>query len=86
PREGGGNSPGQPGKNTGGGGGGRGGDHARGGKNRRTRGGFAEGGNRTRGGEMMSSIAMNRQFEAQIKMMKTAEDISDAGNRLLRGS
>ncbi|EEY2090893.1 flagellar biosynthesis protein FlgF, partial [Escherichia coli] len=24
--------------------------------------------------------------EAQIKMMKTAEDISDAGNRLLRGS
>ncbi|EEG9575313.1 flagellar biosynthesis protein FlgF, partial [Escherichia coli] len=23
---------------------------------------------------------------AQIKMMKTAEDISDAGNRLLRGS
>ncbi|EHN2564588.1 flagellar biosynthesis protein FlgF, partial [Escherichia coli] len=22
----------------------------------------------------------------QIKMMKTAEDISDAGNRLLRGS
>ncbi|EFK7288911.1 flagellar biosynthesis protein FlgF, partial [Escherichia coli] len=25
-------------------------------------------------------------FEAQIKMMKTAEDISDAGNRLLRGS
>ncbi|WP_283937065.1 flagellar basal body rod C-terminal domain-containing protein, partial [Escherichia coli] len=36
--------------------------------------------------EMMSSIAMNRQFEAQIKMMKTAEDISDAGNRLLRGS
>ncbi|EET1554599.1 TPA: flagellar basal body rod C-terminal domain-containing protein, partial [Escherichia coli] len=27
-----------------------------------------------------------RQFEAQIKMMKTAEDISDAGNRLLRGS
>ncbi|HBN2098975.1 TPA: flagellar biosynthesis protein FlgF, partial [Escherichia coli] len=23
---------------------------------------------------------------AQIKMMKTAEDLSDAGNRLLRGS
>jgi flagellar basal-body rod protein FlgF len=35
---------------------------------------------------MMSSIAMNRQFEAQIKMMKTAEDLSDSGNRLLRGS
>jgi flagellar basal-body rod protein FlgF len=35
---------------------------------------------------MMSSIAMNRQFEAQIKMMKTAEDISDSGNRLLTGS
>ena len=36
--------------------------------------------------EMVSSIALNRQFEAQIKMMKTAEDLSDSGNRLLRGS
>lgn len=36
--------------------------------------------------EMVSSIALNRQFEAQIKMMKAAEDLATAGNRLLRGS
>jgi flagellar basal-body rod protein FlgF len=37
-------------------------------------------------GEMVASIALNRQFEAQIKMMKAAEDMATAGNRLLRGS
>ncbi|EMH4164223.1 flagellar basal body rod protein FlgF [Pluralibacter gergoviae] len=37
-------------------------------------------------GEMVSSIALNRQFEAQIKMMKAAEDLANAGNRLLRTS
>jgi len=36
--------------------------------------------------EMVSSIALNRQFEAQIKMMKAAEDLATAGNRLMRGS
>lgn len=36
--------------------------------------------------EMVSSIALGRQFEAQIKMMKTAEDLANAGNRLLRVS
>ncbi|HAT1571490.1 TPA: flagellar basal body rod protein FlgF [Kluyvera cryocrescens] len=36
--------------------------------------------------EMVSSIALNRQFEAQIKMMKAAEDLATAGNRLIRGS
>lgn len=36
--------------------------------------------------EMVSSIALNRQFEAQIKMMKAAEDLATAGNRLLRNS
>ncbi|AJZ88528.1 flagellar basal body rod protein FlgF [Cedecea neteri] len=36
--------------------------------------------------EMVSSIALNRQFEAQIKMMKAADDLATAGNRLLRGS
>ncbi|WP_330983788.1 MULTISPECIES: flagellar basal body rod protein FlgF [Enterobacterales] len=48
--------------------------------------GFLEGSNVSAVSEMMSSIAMNRQFEAQIKMMKTAENLSDSGNRLLRGS
>lgn len=36
--------------------------------------------------EMVASIALNRQFEAQIKMMKAADDLATAGNRLLRGS
>lgn len=55
-------------------------------ENIKVSGGFLEGSNVSAVGEMMSSIAMNRQFEAQIKMMKTAEDISDSGNRLLTGS
>ncbi|BBU86384.1 hypothetical protein EIMP300_77840 [Escherichia coli] len=56
-------------------------------ENIKVSGGFLEGSNVSAVSEMMSSIvATNRQFEAQIKMMKTAEDISDAGNRLLRGS
>ncbi|UYW75117.1 flagellar basal body rod protein FlgF [Pseudocitrobacter faecalis] len=55
-------------------------------ENIKVSGGFLEGSNVSAVSEMMSSIAMNRQFEAQIKMMKTAEDISDAGNRLLSGS
>ena len=37
-------------------------------------------------GEMVASISLNRQFEAQIKMMKAAEDLATAGNRLLRGA
>jgi len=37
-------------------------------------------------GEMVASIALNRQFEAQIKMMKAAEDLASAGNRLIRGT
>ncbi len=36
--------------------------------------------------EMVASIALNRQFEAQIKMMKAAEDLASAGNRLIRGT
>ncbi|WP_288953429.1 flagellar basal body rod protein FlgF [uncultured Citrobacter sp.] len=36
--------------------------------------------------EMVASIALNRQFEAQIKMMKAAEDLANSGNRLIRGT
>lgn len=36
--------------------------------------------------EMVSNIALNRQFEAQIKMMKAAEDLANAGNRLISGT
>lgn len=34
--------------------------------------------------EMVSTVSLNRQFEAQIKMMKAAEELAQAGNRLLR--
>ncbi|WP_308008663.1 flagellar basal body rod protein FlgF, partial [Yersinia pestis] len=36
--------------------------------------------------EMIASISLSRQFEAQIKMMKVAEDLAQAGNRMIRGS
>lgn len=49
-------------------------------------GGYLEGSNVTAVSEMLASISLNRQFEAQIKMMKAAQDLSEAGNRLLRGS
>lgn len=36
--------------------------------------------------EMVFTVSLNRQFEAQIKMMKAAETLAQAGNRLIRGS
>ena len=36
--------------------------------------------------QLMSSMSLNRLFETQVKMMKAAEDLSDAGNRMIRGS
>lgn len=45
-----------------------------------------EGSNVSAISEMVSSLALNRQFEAQIKMMKAADDLATAGNRLIRGS
>ncbi|MGL4859934.1 MAG: flagellar basal body rod C-terminal domain-containing protein, partial [Enterobacteriaceae bacterium] len=36
--------------------------------------------------EMVSTVSLNRQFEAQIKMMKAAEGLAQAGNRLIRGA
>lgn len=55
-------------------------------ENIKVQGGFLESSNVSSVSEMMHSIALNRQFEAQIKMMKTAEDLSNAGNRLLSDS
>lgn len=49
-------------------------------------GGCLEGSNVSAVSEMMASISLNRQFEAQIKMMKAAEELNESGNRLLRGS
>lgn len=36
--------------------------------------------------EMVATLSSSRQFETQIKMMKVAESLAQAGNRLLRGS
>ncbi|WP_313108197.1 flagellar basal body rod protein FlgF [Atlantibacter sp.] len=55
-------------------------------ENIRVQGGFLESSNVSAVSEMMHSLSLNRQFEAQIKMMKTAEDLSNAGNRLLSDS
>lgn len=37
-------------------------------------------------GEMISSMSLNRSFEAQIKMMKVAEELAQAGNRVMRSA
>jgi len=36
--------------------------------------------------QLTTTMSLSRQFEAQVKMMKAAEDLSSAGNRMLRGS
>lgn len=36
--------------------------------------------------QLVSTMSLNRLFEAQVKMMKAAEDLSTGGNRIIRGS
>ncbi|OON38757.1 flagellar basal-body rod protein FlgF [Izhakiella australiensis] len=36
--------------------------------------------------EMVQTIALSRHFETQIKMMKVADTLAQAGNRLIRGT
>lgn len=36
--------------------------------------------------ELVATTSLSRLFETQVKMMKAAEDLSQAGNRLIRGS
>lgn len=36
--------------------------------------------------ELVASMSLNRLFETQVKMMKAAEDIASAGNRMISGS
>ncbi|MTD26955.1 flagellar basal body rod protein FlgF [Erwinia sorbitola] len=36
--------------------------------------------------EMVATLSLSRRFEAQIKMMKAAEALAQAGNQLIRGS
>jgi flagellar basal-body rod protein FlgF len=35
--------------------------------------------------QLTATMSLNRLFETQVKMMKAAEDLSDAGNRMIRG-
>ena len=35
--------------------------------------------------QLAATMSLNRLFETQVKMMKAAEDLSDAGNRMIRG-
>lgn len=35
--------------------------------------------------QLVATMSLNRLFETQVKMMKAAEDLSDAGNRMIRG-
>lgn len=36
--------------------------------------------------QLTTTMSLSRQFEAQVKMMKAAEALSSAGNRMIRGS
>ena len=36
--------------------------------------------------QLVATMSLNRLFETQVKMMKAAEDLSEAGNRMIRGS
>ncbi|WP_440875226.1 flagellar basal-body rod protein FlgF [Thalassotalea sp. PLHSN55] len=48
--------------------------------------GFLESSNVNAVHELVSSMAVNRQFELQIKMMKTADNLAQVGNKLVSGS
>lgn len=47
--------------------------------------GFLEGSNVNAVTELVSSMMVNRQFELQIKMMKTADTLAQKGNQLISG-
>lgn len=48
--------------------------------------GFLESSNASAIDQMVGTMSLSRLFETQVKMMKAAEDLSDAGNRMIRGS
>lgn len=48
--------------------------------------GHLEGANVSAVDEMVSTMALSRSFEMQVQMMKTADELSAAGSRLVRGS
>ncbi|WXL26042.1 flagellar basal body rod protein FlgF [Ectopseudomonas mendocina] len=48
--------------------------------------GYLEASNVSSIDQLMATMSLNRLFETQVKMMKAAEDLSEAGNRMIRGS
>lgn len=48
--------------------------------------GYLESSNVSSINQLMATMSLNRLFETQVKMMKAAEDLSEAGNRMIRGS
>src|SRR5690606_27812992 len=48
--------------------------------------GHLEGSNVTAIDQLVATMSLNRLFETQVKMMKAAEDLSQSGNRMIRGS
>ncbi|MFT5787979.1 MAG: flagellar basal-body rod protein FlgF [Shewanella sp.] len=46
--------------------------------------GFLESSNVQAVGELIAAMDLSRQFEVQVKLMKSAEKLAEAGNRLLR--
>ncbi|MCY1273147.1 Flagellar basal-body rod protein FlgF [compost metagenome] len=47
--------------------------------------GYLEASNVSAIDQLVATMSLNRLFETQVKMMKAAEDLSDAGNRMIRG-
>lgn len=50
----------------------------------RVRAGFLEGSNVSAVEEMVATMALNREFELQMKLYKAADSMADTGNRLIR--
>ncbi|MNO00973.1 flagellar basal body rod protein FlgF [compost metagenome] len=48
--------------------------------------GFLEASNVNAIDQLVASMSLSRLFETQVKMMKAAEDLSKAGNNMIRGS
>ncbi len=47
--------------------------------------GHLESGNVSAVEELVATMTLNRSFEMQMKLMRSADDLADAGNRLMRG-
>jgi flagellar basal-body rod protein FlgF len=48
--------------------------------------GFLESSNVSSIDQLVATMSLSRLFETQVKMMKAADSLADAGNRMIRGS